>query len=340
MKEDMRKLMNLFESRFSDKVDESSCVKEESDCLTEALGNLEAVSPNLLKAAKRRSMKFRKLIGEHGVIKERVITGRDLAQALRDIDESSSAAVVIGRYGSGNFEQMFIIVPSDGEGWVMLSDLRDVPKDIEQFAYGTNYPRSLKALYGWMNSLRKLESFQDGNELSIMVVSADFVRKDIQGTRAMAKSDRVLTPSDPGYKKFIQNLKGSLRSRLDDFKKAKAAGVDTPEEFLKYVKENGFVDKIKIGELIYERGSMSGSFDSLLVGQRQDDPWYQVRISYTVDYEDFWELEQKLLKSSGGDTLADEQRDTILATLPPRSFEIRLGQISPGTFGPVGVRIS
>jgi hypothetical protein len=130
--------------------------------------------------------------------------------------------------------------------------------------------------------------------------------------------------------------------------------VSTPEEFLKVILEQGYIDKIKVNGITYERSRDSFNLGKLIDGS--SDSWYDSYLEYDLNYDEkfnrddtqFWALRNEASEKSGlaairariknGETVPEEEREKALDVYaklaPPETirikFKLEKSSIVPG----------
>lgn len=117
-----------------------------------------------------------------------------------------------------------------------------------------------RELYTMLNKLNK----EYTGILTAEVVEPDKEREKTKTGRVGAKSGspfytksgyagdtemNSVHPSSEGFKKLARQ---ELLARLEQFKAGRAQGVETPEQLLDFVKQKGYLDKIKLRGVVYE----------------------------------------------------------------------------------------
>jgi len=84
---------------------------------------------------------------------------------------------------------------------------------------------------------------------------------------------------------WSDKLSQDIKTRLDKFKSSKAPGGDSPEELLKLIMSEGYLDKIRLGEMVYNIGNARIFVDELKkkVAGKNDRTWEVPKIEYNAD---------------------------------------------------------
>jgi hypothetical protein len=197
-------------------------------------------------------------------------------------------------------------------------------------------------------------------DVKAFVIFRDTARDSLQGERAEAKRGRILTPKEiaqlePKDRKIYEaSFKRELAAKLSKLKSNKAVNVSTPEEFLKVILEQGYIDKIKVNGITYERSRDSFNLGKLIDGS--SDSWYDSYLEYDINYDEkfnrddtqFWALRNEASEKSGlaairariknGETVPEEEHEKALDVYaklaPPETirikFKLEKSSIVPG----------
>jgi predicted RNA-binding Zn-ribbon protein involved in translation (DUF1610 family) len=114
-------------------------------------------------------------------------------------------------------------------------------------------------LYHIINGAKKNAK---GHEVTAIVVYEDAVRSELQNQRYSNRRGHPLAslkntgPGSeflhPSGKEFKDQARQALNSRLEKFKASGAAGVDTPESLVAFIKEKGYLNRIRVGNYSYK----------------------------------------------------------------------------------------
>lgn len=120
--------------------------------------------------------------------------------------------------------------------------------------------RLYKALIALMKAQKEI--YGKTGSIKVKVIRSDEERTALQAQRQKAreidaKFAHLITPpkenlaTEKGRRDWRDRLRNKLNARLDTYKEHKAPEANTPEEFLNLIKNEGFMDKIKINNLPY-----------------------------------------------------------------------------------------
>ena len=150
---------------------------------------------------------------------------------------------------------------------------------------------------------------------------------------------------------YIDGLKSQLRSKLEKYKSSKAKKVESPEEFLKLVIEEGYLDKITVKGVTYMIGNERVYMRDLIKASKgKSDTWSnESYIEYEMESSDYYErraeaqkkykpeLEKLDKEAPDFEKKYDELRDKMYAEIPPRTLKVML-QLKGGSIVPVEVK--
>ena len=204
----------------------------------------------------------------------------------------------------------------------------------------------------------------ESKEVETMFITRDAERVGKHNERVQARQGRVPTPRDTEivgggrrssgrniYVAYIDGLKSELRSKLDKYKSTKAKKVESPEEFLKLIIEEGYLDKVTVKGITYKFSNERVYMRDLIKASKgKSDSWTNDSyIEYEMESSDFYELQSEARKKykpemeklSKDDPDYDKQYEAIYnkmtADLPPRNLKIML-QMKGGSIVPVEVK--
>lgn len=227
---------------------------------------------------------------------------KSLPVAKKRVGSKDAIALLV--FGDGDPAAMAVVTSFGGGGW------RDSKKDYSVYVNSEVVPSGIpgkktthrdRGRYGrgssWetdhrydfyagsggqqLNTVVKALKEAD-MEVTFKIITADLERPKTSAKRQAARRGQVPLPGQADYSKYISGLQSELKSKLDALKSNKAVSVNNQAEFFTYVKESGYLDKIRVGGHVYELYSDRFSFDEL-TGRRK--PWGddKPRIEYRLE---------------------------------------------------------
>jgi hypothetical protein len=203
----------------------------------------------------------------------------------------------------------------------------------------------------------------ENKTVEVMFITKDTERSMKSAERAKQRQGRVPTPNDPevityargrsrgAYELYIDGLKSQLRDKLEKYKSSKAKKVESPEEFLKLVIEEGYLDKITVkgvtykfsNERVYMRDlinaskgkSTEWSNESYIQYEMESSDYYELRAEIQKKYKP--ELEKLDKEAPDFEKKYDELRDKMYSEIPPRTLKVML-KLKGGSIVPVEVK--
>jgi hypothetical protein len=203
----------------------------------------------------------------------------------------------------------------------------------------------------------------EGKAVEVMFITKDTERSVKSAERTKQRQGRVPTPSDPevisyargrsrsAYELYIDGLKSQLRDKLEKYKSSKAKKVESPEEFLKLVIEEGYLDKITVkgvtykfsNERVYMRDLIKASKgkstewgnDSYIQYEMESSDYYELRAEVQKKYKP--ELDKLDKEAPDFEKKYEELRDKMYSEIPPRTLKVML-QLKGGSIVPVEVK--
>ena len=194
-------------------------------------------------------------------------------------------------------------------------------------------------------------------EVNVMYIYRDEARTATKADRSKTRIGRVPTPIDnktsgPGrrseglYTDYIKGLKSALMARLDKFKASKAKSFDTVEEMLKFVRDEGYLDKLKVNGHNYSMYDSRMYFNDLLKQAKtaKSDSWSnESYVEYRIEGST-WKLREKVsteVQEANPDMdkkdLYDLIKKTITEKVPPDKLRVMYA-LKGGSIIPVEVK--
>lgn len=267
--------------------------------------------------------KFPSFLGQHAKIEEvpNVKSAAELHRLIKD-DETLKGVVVL--FDDRQVLALLKLPPHPGhdskELYIWACSWQNFFKDDHELmnqsseimhAFTNAYLEDLKTTEGPEGKLYKAlialmkgqkEIYGKDGSIKVKVIRADEERTalNVQRRKAReidAKYAHLITPpkedlsTETGRRNWKGMLKTKLDARLNTYKEHKAPEADTPEEFLKLIKNEGFLDKIRINGLPYTLKYNRLDFDYL---RAKKVPEYQRSyIEYSLDsqsdeYHNYW----------------------------------------------------
>lgn len=191
-------------------------------------------------------------------------------------------------------------------------------------------------------------------DVTVLFIYGDAERAKTQGDRRAAQAGREPTPKDDKntvtrgtgrYTQYIKDLKSDLKRRLDKYKSEKAKGFKDQEELLKHIRDEGILDKLKLGEYSYDMYQSRIYFDDMLKKARgKADNWtnesyVEYRITGSLS-KLCKQIEQEVRDANPGvedKELFKEVEKAYAAKLPPTSLKVMYA-MKGGMIVPVEVK--
>jgi hypothetical protein len=175
---------------------------------------------------------------------------------------------------------------------------------------------TVSELYSALNQLNKLHRGQ----ITADMIGRDEQRAAIQLQRAQQKQGSPhwtksrsgrQEPVHPSSREFNSLARQALQARLTKYKATNAAGVESPEKMLSFIKQKGFLDRIRVGPYSYVLRDAQLDVKNVMTGK---EDWNGRGMTVTYRYDD--EGNEKTLWGFDFDDFDEEDR-------PPREFYVK-----------------
>jgi hypothetical protein len=269
-----------------------------------------------------------------------VKSASEVTKMIRDVEHAKGMILEIGG------KQALVIVKAPGEEYsskpiyFVLGKFENMfgenygPQELEKLdAIGINDMKqrqvSESKLYPLFTGLMKIFKEKGITDVEVNVIMKDEEREkkhiSRDNARFIPKDIRHLVQpyimaNSKDIAKWENNAKDYLNVRLSTFKDHKAAHVNTPEELIKVLHTEGFMDKIRINGLPYERSNDNLSMNKLLYPKGDSEStWDRAYIQYqgvgfgNKEWEEYYTNLSVLRKSFSQILDTDEEISNAMA---------------------------
>ena len=187
------------------------------------------------------------------------------------------------------------------------------------------------ALYKVLTTVIKALDRKLGPEIT--VIYGDNARLKKQDERKTARQG-MIPISDVMSRQFNNDARAALRQRLDKFKASKAKRIDSPEDLIEAIMQEGYLDKIKIGDFDYKLSNDHIRLDYL----KSKDKRNRAYVTYELDRstDKYSSARRAAFAAMAKD---DKDMDKVAEQLPPGKITVYLG-LEGGTIAPTDVEVS
>lgn len=197
------------------------------------------------------------------------------------------------------------------------------------------------------------KALADSKKVEVMYVYKDAERKIAQRDREAARRGKVPIPSDKKatgrygheeYSMYIKGLKDGLRQRLEKFKASKAKGFTSVVEMLEYIKNEGYLDKLKLNGLNYNMKNSNLHLGDMIKKARgaKNDNWISDSyLEYSMDWDERSDVYSKMRKEyreANPDASYEDMQDALEGKLPPATLKV-IFKLEGGVIVPSEVKL-